>query len=299
MGRKLVLTGTKITDLAAPRIADVDRIEAAGSLLLLDATHPVQTWGAGVPANASTVPNLLVDKASTLLGTSSAASHNPPVASARMTDGVHGMLERTSRGGLHAIFSPTNTDNATANSTYFNLNLTLAQRDYLAANPTNSIYASMWVRITRGATGSGGTNAVMAMTATSSATANLWMYFGQNGIGGATDKTTVAWKTPDATGTHLAVGAGPYKSGTGYTPASGANIAAYAFQVGNQGYINSAAPTNAPSAVFYRAYMEDLTVSGRTYADVLAIDQELYTHEVLTEGGRYYGDSFTDPATVA
>jgi hypothetical protein len=41
-----------------------------------------------------------------------------------------------------------------------------------------------------------------------------------------------------------------------------------------------------------------LTVSGRTYAEVDAIDHALYTREVLTPGGRYYGDTYTDPATL-
>lgn len=52
------------------------------------------------------------------------------------------------------------------------------------------------------------------------------------------------------------------------------------------------------SSIFYRAYIEDLTVSGRTYAEVDAIDYALYTKEVLTPGGRYYGDTYTDPATI-
>jgi hypothetical protein len=40
------------------------------------------------------------------------------------------------------------------------------------------------------------------------------------------------------------------------------------------------------------------TVSGRTYEQVAAIDQALYTKEVLTAGGRYYGDTYTNPTTI-
>jgi hypothetical protein len=58
MGRKIVLTGTKLTDLAAPKLADVDPIESPGSLLLIDPMHPAGSWSAGVPATATTVPNL-------------------------------------------------------------------------------------------------------------------------------------------------------------------------------------------------------------------------------------------------
>jgi len=53
------------------------------------------------------------------------------------------------------------------------------------------------------------------------------------------------------------------------------------------------------SGVIYRAYMEDLQVSGRSYAAVDAIDFEQFTKHVLTAGGRYYGDTYTDPATIA
>lgn len=54
----------------------------------------------------------------------------------------------------------------------------------------------------------------------------------------------------------------------------------------------------AASWIFRRLYLEDLTVSGRTYDQVAAIDQALYTKEVLTAGGRYYGDTYTNPTTI-
>lgn len=51
------------------------------------------------------------------------------------------------------------------------------------------------------------------------------------------------------------------------------------------------------SWIFYRAYIEDLTVSGRTHAQVYAIDSALF-NAAFSVGGRYYNDSFTDPASV-
>jgi len=39
-------------------------------------------------------------------------------------------------------------------------------------------------------------------------------------------------------------------------------------------------------------YLEDLTVSGRTYADVDALDNALYT-EAFGAGGAYSGDTYT------
>jgi len=52
------------------------------------------------------------------------------------------------------------------------------------------------------------------------------------------------------------------------------------------------------SGIFYKLYIEDLTVSGRSYEQVDAIDFALYT-SAFSAGGKYYGDSFTDPATIA
>lgn len=60
----------------------------------------------------------------------------------------------------------------------------------------------------------------------------------------------------------------------------------------------TASPRHRLTPTGSRAYVEDLTVSGRTYAEVDAIDHALYTKEVLTPGSRYYGDTFTDPATI-
>lgn len=40
------------------------------------------------------------------------------------------------------------------------------------------------------------------------------------------------------------------------------------------------------------------SVSGRTAAAVGAIDQSEYVTEVLTAGGLYFGDTFSDPATA-
>jgi hypothetical protein len=47
--------------------------------------------------------------------------------------------------------------------------------------------------------------------------------------------------------------------------------------------------------VLYRAYIEDLTVSGRTYAQVQALDYALW-QAAFAPGGRYAGDTFTPPA---
>ncbi|RQS00227.1 hypothetical protein DIE02_27720 [Burkholderia sp. Bp8991] len=51
------------------------------------------------------------------------------------------------------------------------------------------------------------------------------------------------------------------------------------------------------SAILYRVFLEDLTVSGRTFAAVSALDQSLY-NAAFTSGGRYNGDTYTSPSTL-
>lgn len=59
----------------------------------------------------------------------------------------------------------------------------------------------------------------------------------------------------------------------------------------------SAAVNKGGSHILYRCYLEDLTVSGRTYEQVKAIDDALFA-AAFSSGGKFYGDTYTDPATL-
>jgi len=50
------------------------------------------------------------------------------------------------------------------------------------------------------------------------------------------------------------------------------------------------------SMIFYRFYCEDLSLSGRTREAVAALDDELFA-EAFAVGGKFYGDTYTDPST--
>lgn len=64
---------------------------------------------------------------------------------------------------------------------------------------------------------------------------------------------------------------------------------------GAEGRAALVASAGAPSFALYRLYIEDMTVSGRDYAEVEAIDLAAYTRE-FAAGGKFYGDTFTTPA---
>lgn len=307
MGRKFVLSGTSLTNPSAPRLADVDQLESAGSLMLLEPMHPLRQWAPGVPAHVSKVPNLLADKAAPLIGSTLAADHDPTAASYRL-DGVRAAAERSAKGGLHVAYSQKHLDNidntaAGFGSTGLRIDLTDPQKLYIATNYTHEFYMSLWMRVTRGApAGVPQVNVVQSLAHVTSSTGNWWIHHNQTGTIARTGKTSTKWSSITDTGPKFAAGAGPYNPGNVTTPAASASsVLGYAFQVGNMGTFNSylEAKQNAPSAVFYRAYLEDLTVSGRTYAEVQAMDNALYERQVLTEGGRYYNDTTTfDPATI-
>lgn len=53
----------------------------------------------------------------------------------------------------------------------------------------------------------------------------------------------------------------------------------------------------APSIAAYVIYTENLTASGRTFAQVDAALKADFTQRVLTPGGKYHGDSWTDPTS--
>lgn len=269
-----------------PIAPPIDPIGAAGSLLLLDPTHPANPWAAGVPAHDSFVPNLFRDRLSTLAGT--AAGLDAKVYNAGLTAGA-GLVERSGKGGLHGIISPTN---GTAAGVGLNLFDPDALWNYIKANPTHAYYVSLWQRTTRAATAAG--NVGQMIHASNS-----------KFIGAVLSAATFPNVRQGARS--YEAGVGPKHYNVGAVPddgiaTDGATVPAQrsAFMVGNMASPNATTGRRglAGSHIFYRAYIEDLTVSGRTYAAVDAIDRALYLAEVVNAGGRYYNDTHTDVATL-
>lgn len=283
-GLKLVLP-MSFTDTSLPVLPTVDPIETHGSLFLYEPMHPADPWPAGIPGTA---PNLLAEIAADVLGVS------PNTLTGTTANGfgstTRGVVERSGKGGVHVIVSPTQINAANQR---WGLGTSSAIKAYMKANMSNSFYLSRWGRITRADTN------VAAIHPDSIFSTN-----GKFAVGFAAAGQSLA-------GTNL-VGSDPAPNVVGPEFRSMAASPAVGFNTDSdtQPAESNSAPfiagqrggttnfTGHGSRIFYRAYMEDLTVSGRTYAEVRALDYELYTKHVLTAGGRYYGDTFTDPATV-
>ena len=296
MAKKIVISGFTSTDTSAPRLVDLDRIESAGSLMLTEVAHPSSAWAAGVPVAGVTVqPNILWAKAAAVIGSGNAVTLSSALNRGTNWTGSKILLERTTKGGLHGVMP--NPLGVASAQTFFSLSPADPIKTFMLANPTHQFYYSLWARITRRSAAGLAVLPDLAEYANPSVPASN--NFALIRIG---SNLPVNGRNSASTGTNPALLNVTSSAFAGTLPASIAGFNAFAAIVGPQGVNGSAGtpPTydNLPSVVFYRAYLEDLTVSGRTYAAVDALDLTAHTN-AFAVGGRYFGDAYTDPAAVA
>lgn len=261
MGRKLVLTGTTLTDTAAPFLAELDRLESPGSLMLVDPTHPTGGWAAGVPTSNTRVTNVLADTARQLIGP---AAEVRPLWRQQSDAGVQPTVTRTTTGGLYT------------SGKFAGLTLPVDVAHYVVTNPGHAFYISLWGH--RGTT-TGFTSASQIYHGT------LGMVYNFPATAVTTSGTVLGSAGfPIASGSHFRAAAavqGFTATGTGQQLVDSNAVTMF----GTWGGLTEAARRT------FRYYLEDLTVSGRTWTEVNALDSYLHTREVLTPGGRYYGDA--------
>ncbi len=314
MGKFIRLDGVT----ADPTRYQVDMIDPilpdAGAMFLVDFTHPEEQWPAGVPTAVSPTsgiyyPNLAIDQLKSLTGLSQDADVKTRIATlgTGWTNPALGKLERTSKGGLHGIASQVTDPSGCTFGLGFSDPIKQFILDHSAVSGGATVgmhqfYVSVWGRTTRAAlTGiANNTTNETEFTNTTTPASNILVKIGQ----GATTSTV----SGGVAGTNMFTGSlNPWLASAssgfnwvGTKPTTPAGFAGRVMTLGaNDMYASSADLRRAKAGrMVYRSYLEDLTVSGRTYAQVYALDLALYTKEVLTVGGRYYGDTFTDPATI-
>lgn len=343
MGRFITLTGV-VPGTDRPKVDVVDPLlPTQGALLLVEPGHPSQPWAAGVPADATLLPNLAGAQALSALGATDALIVKPKMNKPAAFTGSAGLVERSSKGGVHAI-SPQGGNAVAESGPAISFPTEIVK--YLINHADHDVYFSMWFRLTRlaltgqsdvmagivvaGQQTNGGFAVITAPTAAGSPPGHrpvagspvggllgvqhtpndgsLVPHFSAVASAAFTafdNGGTNTWKMyPDIAppvlpgynavlGTKM--GGGVNFGPTVRTPcvdSAGSVANALLNPVGASGYKN-----NAPSFVFYRTYLEDLTLSGRTYAQVSAADLALY-NAAFGAGGRYAGDTFTDPATL-
>lgn len=264
-----------------------------GSLVLVDPTHPWGSWGTAAYAGSSTVPNHAWQQAAAVLGSGDASS----LSSSVVVEGgaTSRLIEKTGKGALHVGWKPA----TNISGQRVRVSPASAIGSFITAQ-TNShqFYACLSMRITKNAGTSprntfGGAQKDDAQSLWSFDTtgdlppsgASQRLFANRQGI--ANDATEgVVFRSLGVSGIYTTFGTW---NGTFNTIAQ--------FSSGrNSNWTAGAQPT--PSSVLYFAYLEDLTVSGRTPA---AVDALAYArHQALfAAGGRYANDTFTDPATIA
>lgn len=289
-GLKLVVP-TSFTDTSLPILRD-DPLLTAGSLALVELAHPANPFN-GVPLDGAALPNIAHAEGASTLG----VTDDGLAAAFAMSGltGAKGLIQRSAKGGLHGIVSQ---NPGLASGDGAKVTLAPAIRAWLHAQKGHEFYLSAWVRTTRPAVSQAG----MPVEFGSGSNSEQFVFFSSKGVGGPGNPEPVGTKRStaigDATGPYLqniktvAGNANTTKTLTNAGPEWGGYTATY-------GGALPAWRTQQPSFVFYRLYVEDLTVSKRTYQQVDALEFAEYTKQVLTTGGRYFGDTFTDPSTVA
>lgn len=315
-----------------PRLIETDAIESSGSLLLIEPGHPAARVD-GVPIDGQVIPNLVEKQSLALLGTTDVSAVRPVMKRPSAFTGSVGLLERTSKGGLHGIMPQggTGLKNTGPVVTFAN-----GIMKYILDHPRNNYYVSFWGRITRqGPTASQGilsingngqqTNSFLAgyiAPIAGNPTHQARPHLGTNpnkrlspdaaGLGnvfyGAQANgwvsSTVAGSLP-GDGTNASVTGAQAGGGVGFgspVPWNGIGVTGIATQTGvfsasASTQLSDTARDGLASFVFYRTYLEDLTASGRTYAEVDAIEFAEY-QKAFGAGGRYADDTFTDPAML-
>lgn len=245
----------------------------------------------GVPANNSTIPNL-----ATWMPAAGVV-----VKSSNMVAGV-GVVERSTKGGIHAIRTQANT------FCQWGIVPNQAVRQYLQDNIGHKFYLSTHGRITRTpvAGGNAALDAHWTITfSTAASDTRLLMAALANAVVNpvVNSNIKVTKKYPEAS--LVGAAASPFYMGAavqGYTgpidiDAAGSELKTPLFMVGAGWPFNNSG-TGGASKLFYRAFLEDLTVSGRSETEIRDIDYAWFNADVLSAGGRYYGDTYTAPSTL-
>lgn len=294
MGLKVKLPGVVFSDPTLPKLY-ADAVMGNGALYLVDFSHPGgYDFGAATPVEGTLLPNVAWETAAALIG---AGDRNTLSSTAKMNlSATEGKVEFTGKKGLHIITSQVN--NGT-NGKRFRVDLPAPIKTYIYNNiNTRQFYVSVWGRVTRvtpNAVGFPAANIILATAGTP--TANQLTVFEhaktrpESGVKLLGQRNT----TYNTVGTPYFRNVGV----NGYTGTLGAEATVDMYwKNGPDGAYGNFEINKSASMIFYRIYIEDLTASGRTYAQADVADYALY-QAAFAVGGRFNGDTFTDPATLA
>lgn len=291
------------TNAANLPFAEADPRLNKGSLVLWEPGHPADPY-VGVPAfppvpgsgsgfRSIPMPNIAKRSAKVLMPTATDTELKPRFYTnyGLQADGsaapggvnVDGAAERTPKGGLHVISAQTTQQQFRT----MQVLLPDALKAYILANQAHLFYLSLWYQITRvDANSTGPYIGVMFNSGNSRGIFNI----GRAGVlaGGISPTNNVvpvgARNTLGQVHEQLA------NTWDNTALDSAANLLAGMFGMNISGAYGDYARNKAMSAVLYSIYLEDLTVSGQTFAQAAALDTA-QRNIAFGAGGRYNGDT--------
>ena len=284
MGLKIQINEA-VTDTSLPKLY-ADSIMSQGSLFLMDLTNFTGDSGTSI-TNGGKINNVAYDLASQILGSGDANTLAGNVSLSNVSPS-NAIIELTGKKGIHGIISKSNV----LTSLGWQMQFPDLIKSHLLTNwATGRFFISVWGRVTRISNTS--TSGSMVLANTTSSTSNYKALFQAGGLV-ATNNGARGVTGMNVLGNYIRnVGV---TNSTGTAPASIANMYSY-LKIGPQLPYGSFEAGVSQSMIIYRVYVEDLDVSGRTYAEVDAIDNALYT-TAFASGGKFFADTFTDPSVL-
>jgi len=304
MSLDLNLPGTILNAGGLPIAAD-DDMQIDGALIVWEPNHPIDAFKmAGLPNRpaysvgssvfaTTTLENVAAAQAAALLGVAESAvkpywatNDNAMLSAAPPTNIVY---ERSSKGALHVAAAQT------GQSTFVTAGLRLpdAVKAYLYANPSHLYYVSLWYEVTRPALDQGGLESPYLTLQKSSGTTHGFFNVGKDGPQGVTSLAGQAVPV----GARNTLGLVHERlantfDGTALTNAT-TDFVDYLFGFGLcAGQYGDIARNKTLSAKLFRVALLDLTVVGKTYDQMGAIDDAMRAR-AFGIGGRYSGDTHT------
>ncbi|WP_420138200.1 hypothetical protein [Sphingomonas sp.] len=201
------------------------------------------------------------------------------------------VVERTSKGGLHAIMA----QSGAGDSRYMGVGLPQPVKNYMFANPSHTYFWSSWYWETRVDAGNTGP---IAYVGANSGSSNLFLNYGKNGPLGSFAPLFQAVPA-GARGTLGLIHEQYAASLVGVLAGAGGQFSpTIMFGFGSlNGSYGDYARNKSMSAVVYRLYLEDLTVSARSAQTVAALDSNMRA-AAFAPGGRYADDTWTSPSVL-
>ncbi|MGA6128847.1 MULTISPECIES: hypothetical protein [unclassified Microbacterium] len=305
MGRFIPLTGVNPPS-TRPKVNTLHPLlpENGGALLLVEPGAPgglgFPTAGVVPPSN-NYVKNIALAQALAAIPGSDELKVSPQLYyGSFLADGAtRGKIERTAKGGLHTLIRPADESVTTGLAElHSELRFTGAAGGLVAfleaRKATDSFFWTTWFIDTYIPSGASTSyDDMMYAISNTAASGNFLVRLRPN----SNENADLGSKLPVNQVNVATYGSAGTNDQTGTSPIQ--NV--HAMLTGPYGSLNSYNGGGATygkhrSRAYYLAYIEDLTISGRTYAQVEAINAAAHA-AAFGPGGRYAGDTWTNPAT--